>query len=500
MKYDVFICHASEDKEPVVRPLLNALDAAAVKAWVDEREIGWGDGVSESIHAGLRQSRFVLLILSEAFLAKRWPAREMNAVLTSETSDGVTKLLPLMAASEDQHRRILAHYPLLADKRYLRWSPGAVGSIVEELMALLGGRPGKPSSHTPIPVTNQDSAGSRMLARLEASFDLQPGPLCGFFRDADSAADSARWQSAGGESVRSSAAVKRPYYDTYWGYEGLSRLAPHRVDELAPNTLSAISAHFGEARWLRVIRETRFADGPRPNPQWAETVRHTARAAELTLLLRPTHPRVLQVACDLLEEADSLQDREGAWKEFRGDDISASLWPSVYVFRFLSKLTAVAREHAPTIDGLPADALANVLDRTERYLDAQWRNARCAHGRVIWEEAAPAVLTEIGPYLNDARLREEAFCAQRDLLNAAGRPSAGVLARIPVSEAEFAVRLACGIYSVDRTRATDDLRFQRLLQWLQDSIRPESLRVYDLGFAALLPLDLGVPHSDLKTQ
>jgi len=42
-KFDVFISHASEDKDDIVRPLANALQAAGLEVWYDEFELKIGD-------------------------------------------------------------------------------------------------------------------------------------------------------------------------------------------------------------------------------------------------------------------------------------------------------------------------------------------------------------------------------------------------------------------------------------------------------------------------
>ena len=56
--YDVFISHASEDKEEVVRPLANALRKAGLKVWYDEFELHIGDSLRRKIDQGLAKSRF----------------------------------------------------------------------------------------------------------------------------------------------------------------------------------------------------------------------------------------------------------------------------------------------------------------------------------------------------------------------------------------------------------------------------------------------------------
>lgn len=67
MFYDLFICHASEDKESFVRPLAEALRAENVEVWFDEFTLELGDSICRSIDHGLRQSRFGVLVLSPAF-------------------------------------------------------------------------------------------------------------------------------------------------------------------------------------------------------------------------------------------------------------------------------------------------------------------------------------------------------------------------------------------------------------------------------------------------
>lgn len=72
---DIFICHASEDKQSVVRPLLNVLDKEKISYWYDEAEIKWGDSIPTKINEGLRISRYVIVVLSNAFLSKNWPQK-----------------------------------------------------------------------------------------------------------------------------------------------------------------------------------------------------------------------------------------------------------------------------------------------------------------------------------------------------------------------------------------------------------------------------------------
>jgi TIR domain len=85
---DIFVCHASEDKDEVVRPLVEAFTAAGVSCWYDEAEIHWGDSITQKVNEGLASLRFVVVVFSPTFVRKNWPQRELNAVLNQEVSSG----------------------------------------------------------------------------------------------------------------------------------------------------------------------------------------------------------------------------------------------------------------------------------------------------------------------------------------------------------------------------------------------------------------------------
>lgn len=71
--YDVFISHATEDKEEIVRPLATALVVRGLRVWYDEFELRIGDSLRRKIDAGLANSRFGVVVLSPNFFAKNWP-------------------------------------------------------------------------------------------------------------------------------------------------------------------------------------------------------------------------------------------------------------------------------------------------------------------------------------------------------------------------------------------------------------------------------------------
>jgi hypothetical protein len=48
MDYDVFISHASEDKEEIALPLAHRLQKLGLKVWLDRFEISIGDSIRRS--------------------------------------------------------------------------------------------------------------------------------------------------------------------------------------------------------------------------------------------------------------------------------------------------------------------------------------------------------------------------------------------------------------------------------------------------------------------
>lgn len=119
-KFDVFICHASEDKDTVARPIYEALESSGMCTFLDEKHIVWGDSLTEKINHALGRSRFVLAILSVSSVDKVWPQKEINSALARELA-GKQKILPLIVGDPD-----LSSVSLIEDKLHVRWDGDAV--------------------------------------------------------------------------------------------------------------------------------------------------------------------------------------------------------------------------------------------------------------------------------------------------------------------------------------------------------------------------------------
>jgi hypothetical protein len=129
-KHDVFICHASEDKDVFVRPLAEALTKKGLNVWYDEYKLRIGMSLRRSIDKGLDQSRFGLVVLSHSFFSKDWPQRELDALFATMNVDNA-RILPVwhnVTAEEVQK-----YSPLLADILAARSSDG-IDDVVHKVV------------------------------------------------------------------------------------------------------------------------------------------------------------------------------------------------------------------------------------------------------------------------------------------------------------------------------------------------------------------------------
>jgi len=129
-EFDVFISHATEDKDDIVRPLAAQLLGLGLTVWFDEFEMQIGDSLRRKIDSGISRSRYGIVVLSQAFFAKSWPQYELDGLVTMAVS-GRQVLLPLWHnISKDEVTR---HSPSLADKIALRTSDYTVEEIAREI-------------------------------------------------------------------------------------------------------------------------------------------------------------------------------------------------------------------------------------------------------------------------------------------------------------------------------------------------------------------------------
>lgn len=132
--FDVFVSHAGEDKDALVRPLADALTERGVGVWYDDLQLRVGDSLRRKIDAGIAQSRFGVVVLSPSFFAKGWTQYELDGLVTMSAS-GRQGLLPLWhQVSKDE---VIGFSPSLADKVALRTADSTIDEIANEIAAVV---------------------------------------------------------------------------------------------------------------------------------------------------------------------------------------------------------------------------------------------------------------------------------------------------------------------------------------------------------------------------
>lgn len=132
--YDVFISHASEDKDTIVRSLASALISQGLKIWYDEFTLRIGDSLRQKIDKGLARSRVGLVVLSPAFVSKGWTNYELDGIVT-RTVSGEQILLPIW--HEITKQQVIDFSPSLADKVARSTATHTVQEIAVEIAGLL---------------------------------------------------------------------------------------------------------------------------------------------------------------------------------------------------------------------------------------------------------------------------------------------------------------------------------------------------------------------------
>lgn len=133
-EYDVFISHASEDKDEFVRPLANALIEKGVKVWYDEFEMKIGDSLRRKIDKGLTNSRFGIVVISKNFIKKGWTKYELDGIMAKAVSEERI-ILPIW--HKITKKEVADFSPYLADKLARDTASNTVEEISNEIATLV---------------------------------------------------------------------------------------------------------------------------------------------------------------------------------------------------------------------------------------------------------------------------------------------------------------------------------------------------------------------------
>lgn len=95
MLYDVFISHASEDKDSFVREFAEKLMASRIEVWYDEYSLKPGDSLRREIDKGLSKSRFGIVVFSKHFFSKQWTQYELDGLVSRWINSNSKVIVPI---------------------------------------------------------------------------------------------------------------------------------------------------------------------------------------------------------------------------------------------------------------------------------------------------------------------------------------------------------------------------------------------------------------------
>lgn len=169
-KWDIFISHASEDKESFVKPLAETLKSLGMRVWYDDFTLSIGDSLSRSIDKGLVNSNYGVIVISPHFIQKDWPEYELRGLFAKEIGNDKV-ILPIW--HQIDRGQLLNYSAVLADKYALSSSKLNIKEIAIKIIEVV-----RPDIFKSI---NRKLVFYDMLKKSKRSFapieSIKPGPI-----------------------------------------------------------------------------------------------------------------------------------------------------------------------------------------------------------------------------------------------------------------------------------------------------------------------------------
>lgn len=130
---DVFLCHAWDDRQGAAKQLHDLLEAAGVKVWFSEKDVGLGVPLLRAIDKGLANSRVGIVLVTPALL-RRLPAegiadKELSALLALD------RLVPIVHNTTYEALRDVS--PLLGSRSGLSTAEETMAEVAAKLAELV---------------------------------------------------------------------------------------------------------------------------------------------------------------------------------------------------------------------------------------------------------------------------------------------------------------------------------------------------------------------------
>jgi hypothetical protein len=130
---DVFLCHAWDDRQGAAKQLHDQLEAAGVKVWFSEKDVGLGVPLLRAIDKGLANSRVGIVLVTPALLrrikSEGIAEKELSALLARD------RLVPIVHETTYEALRDVS--PLLGSRSGLSTAEESIAEIAAKLAELV---------------------------------------------------------------------------------------------------------------------------------------------------------------------------------------------------------------------------------------------------------------------------------------------------------------------------------------------------------------------------
>jgi len=130
---DCFLCHAWDDRQGSAKQLHDLLEAAGVKVWFSEKDLGLGVPMMRAIDKGLAASKIGLVLVTPALLA-RLPKEGVADKELSTLLQG-NRLVPIVHGTTYTALRDVS--PMLASRSGLDTSEDSMGGVATKIAELV---------------------------------------------------------------------------------------------------------------------------------------------------------------------------------------------------------------------------------------------------------------------------------------------------------------------------------------------------------------------------
>lgn len=134
-KYDLFLCHAWDDRKGVAKELYEKLTARGISVWFSEKNLQLGTTMLREIDKGLAKSYAGIVLVTPAFLKRI----ENEGVAEKELSALLAKDLLVPIVHDTTYEALRDISPLLGSRSGLDTKENSMEEVADKLAELYAG-------------------------------------------------------------------------------------------------------------------------------------------------------------------------------------------------------------------------------------------------------------------------------------------------------------------------------------------------------------------------